>query len=53
MTFIDLLLFDIFPVHTTRNNTKGAPFGMPGVSNEPKKYLKFNPIIKSEIGFLL
>ena len=36
-----------------RNNTEEAPFGIPGASTEPNNNLRANPIVESEIGFLL
>ena len=45
--------FNLFTVKRIRNNTVEASFGILGVSNEPKNYLKANPIVESDIGFLL
>ena len=36
-----------------RNSTEEAPFGIPWASTGPNNYLRVNPIIEREIGFLL
>ena len=36
-----------------RNNTVEIPFFIPGASNERQSDLRGNPIVESEIGFLL
>ena len=61
--FISLILYllltigfqflDLFPTQNIRKNTEEASFGIPGASTEPKNDLKFNPIVESEIVFLL
>ena len=36
-----------------RNNAEEAPFGIPGVRNEPNNDLRVKPIVENKIGFLL
>ena len=50
---LDFLFSDLFPDQKIRNNTVEASFGIPGVSTEPKNYLRVKPIVENDIGFLL
>ena len=44
---------NIFPAQKIRNNTLEAPFGIPGVSTEPKNDLRVKPIVDIKIDFIL
>ena len=44
---------NLFTAQKIRNNTVEAPYVIPGVSSETENYLRVEPIVESEIGFLL
>ena len=46
-------MFEYISSTKIKNNIVEAPFGVPVVSTEPEKDLRFNPIVERDIGFLL
>ena len=46
-------MLEYISVINIRNNTKEAPFGIPGASTEPKNDNMVKTIVEGDIGFML